>query len=153
MPTLADVLAARTAEAAPELVEPIARGRLRRMPAATAPDSDGAAGVCKVRFNAAAPRALRAVGGVQCDPIEKKPFFHATPGAASFGMLGCDLHCSYCQNWVTSQALRDPRRWRRHGCLAGAAGADAAARRPRAGRHPQRAAHHEQWAVAVFKAA
>ena len=50
------------------------------------------------------------VGGVQCDPIEKKPFFHAYPGALaySFGMLGCDLHCSYCQNWVTSQALRDP---------------------------------------------
>jgi pyruvate formate lyase activating enzyme len=23
-------------------------------------------------------------------------------------MLGCDLHCDYCQNWVTSQALRDP---------------------------------------------
>jgi pyruvate formate lyase activating enzyme len=47
---------------------------------------------------------------VQCDPIEKKPFFHAHPGALaySFGMLGCDLHCSYCQNWVTSQALRDP---------------------------------------------
>jgi pyruvate formate lyase activating enzyme len=22
-------------------------------------------------------------------------------------MLGCDLHCSYCQNWDTSQALRD----------------------------------------------
>jgi pyruvate-formate lyase-activating enzyme len=20
-------------------------------------------------------------------------------------MLGCDFHCSYCQNWVTSQAL------------------------------------------------
>ena len=50
------------------------------------------------------------VGGVQCDPIEKKPFFHAHPGALaySFGMLGCDLHCCYCQNWVTSQALRDP---------------------------------------------
>ena len=50
------------------------------------------------------------MGGVQCDPIEKKPFFHAYPGALaySFGMLGCDLHCSYCQNWVTSQALRDP---------------------------------------------
>jgi pyruvate formate lyase activating enzyme len=50
------------------------------------------------------------VGGVQCDPIEKKPFFHVRPGALafSFGMLGCDLHCSYCQNWVTSQALRDP---------------------------------------------
>jgi pyruvate formate lyase activating enzyme len=48
--------------------------------------------------------------GTQCDPVEKKPFFHAYPGALaySFGMLGCDLHCSYCQNWVTSQALRDP---------------------------------------------
>jgi len=47
---------------------------------------------------------------VQCDPIEKKPFFQAYPGALaySFGMLGCDLHCAYCQNWVTSQALRDP---------------------------------------------
>src|SRR3974377_352356 len=43
-------------------------------------------------------------------PIEKKPFFHAHPGALaySFGMLGCDLHCGYCQNWVTSQELRDP---------------------------------------------
>jgi pyruvate formate lyase activating enzyme len=51
------------------------------------------------------------VGGVQCDPTEKKPFFHAYPGslALTFGMLGCDLHCSYCQNWVTSQALRDPK--------------------------------------------
>ena len=57
--------------------------------------------------------------GMQCDPIEKKPFFHAYPGALaySFGMLGCDLHCGYCQNWVTSQALRDPSalslRWKR----------------------------------------
>jgi pyruvate formate lyase activating enzyme len=24
-------------------------------------------------------------------------------------MLGCDLHCSYCQNWLSSQTLRDPR--------------------------------------------
>jgi pyruvate formate lyase activating enzyme len=24
-------------------------------------------------------------------------------------MLGCNLRCSYCQNWVTSQALQDPR--------------------------------------------
>src|SRR5437660_12931148 len=23
-------------------------------------------------------------------------------------MLRCDRHCGYCQNWVTSQALRDP---------------------------------------------
>jgi pyruvate formate lyase activating enzyme len=50
------------------------------------------------------------VGALQCDPIEKKPFFHALPGsdALSFGMLGCDLHCAYCQNWFTSQSIRDP---------------------------------------------
>lgn len=50
------------------------------------------------------------VAGVQCDPVEKKPFNHVYPGsdALTFGMMGCDFHCSYCQNWVTSQALRDP---------------------------------------------
>src|SRR5262249_44132981 len=72
----------------------------------------GAIGVCKVRFNRGGRLLVPwgYVGGGQCDPIEKKPFFHVHPGALaySFGMLGCDLHCSYCQNWVTSQALRDP---------------------------------------------
>jgi hypothetical protein len=50
------------------------------------------------------------VANVAVDPIEKKPFFHVLPGSAalSFGMMGCDLHCAYCQNWLTSQALRDP---------------------------------------------
>jgi len=113
MATLADVLERRTAEAAPELVEPISRGRLRCYACGhECPIPDGAAGVCKVRFNRGGQLHVPwgYVGGVQCDPIEKKPFFHAHPGALaySFGMLGCDLHCSYCQNWVTSQALRDP---------------------------------------------
>ncbi len=76
------------------------------------PIPDGASGVCKVRFNRGGRLMVPwgYVAGAQCDPIEKKPFFHAWPGslAYSFGMLGCDLHCSYCQNWVTSQALRDP---------------------------------------------
>ncbi len=76
------------------------------------PIPEGQAGVCKVRFNRGGKLYVPwgYVGGVQCDPIEKKPFHHAYPGALaySFGMLGCDLHCSYCQNWVTSQALRDP---------------------------------------------
>ena len=50
------------------------------------------------------------VAALQCDPVEKKPFFHVLPGAnaLTFGMLGCDFHCGYCQNWVTSQSLRDP---------------------------------------------
>src|SRR4029077_1506989 len=74
---------------------------------------DGQPGVCKVRYRRGGSLFVPwgYVGGVQCDPVEKKPFFHAHPGALaySFGMLGCDLHCGYCQNWVTSQALRDPR--------------------------------------------
>jgi pyruvate formate lyase activating enzyme len=43
------------------------------------------------------------------DPIEKKPFSHLLPGsdALTFGMLGCDFHCGYCQNWITSQVGRD----------------------------------------------
>jgi pyruvate formate lyase activating enzyme len=113
MPTLEEVLAARTRDAAPELVESIDRNRLRCYACGhRCPIPEGARGVCKVRYNERG--RLRVpwgyVGGVQCDPVEKKPFFHAYPGALaySFGMLGCDLHCSYCQNWVTSQALRDP---------------------------------------------
>ena len=113
MPSLAELLEARTAEAAPALVEPLDRGRLRCHACGhLCPIPDGAVGVCKVRFNRGGRLYVPwgYVGGVQCDPIEKKPFFHARPGALafSFGMLGCDLHCGYCQNWVTSQALRDP---------------------------------------------
>jgi len=69
-------------------------------------------GVCKVRFNKSGE--LRVpwgyVAALQSDPIEKKPFFHVLPGsnALTFGMLGCDFHCDYCQNWLSSQALRDP---------------------------------------------
>lgn len=49
------------------------------------------------------------VAALNCDPTEKKPFFHIYPGSRTltFGMLGCDMHCPYCQNWDISQALRD----------------------------------------------
>ena len=72
----------------------------------------GQRGVCKVRWNDDGRLMVPAgyVAGVQLDPVEKKPFFHAYPGARalSFGMLGCDYHCGYCHNALTSQALRDP---------------------------------------------
>ncbi len=74
--------------------------------------NDGGRGVCQVRYNLGGklyvPRGYAAA--IQCDPIEKKPYFHVLPGsdALTFGMLGCDLHCGYCQNWDISQALRDP---------------------------------------------
>jgi len=72
----------------------------------------GQRGICQVRFNSGGTLMVphNYVVGLQGDPIEKKPFFHVLPGsqALTFGMLGCDYHCSYCQNWLTSQALRDP---------------------------------------------
>jgi pyruvate formate lyase activating enzyme len=108
---LADLLARHTREG--ELSETLEDGRVRcvacghrcRIP-------PGREGICRVRFNQ--DGVLRVpfgyVSGLQLDPIEKKPFFHVLPGSAalSFGMLGCDFHCSYCQNWLTSQTLRDP---------------------------------------------
>jgi pyruvate formate lyase activating enzyme len=111
MSTLRDLLNQHVREA--DLYEKLDRKRVRCYACGhCCPIPEGQPGVCKVRYNRGgvlyAPWGY--VGGVQCDPIEKKPFFHAYPGALaySFGMLGCDLHCGYCQNWVTSQALRDP---------------------------------------------
>jgi pyruvate formate lyase activating enzyme len=111
MPALAEILAEETREGQlydrldRQWVHCYACGHDCRIP-------PGAVGVCKVRFNREGRLLVPwgYVGGVQCDPVEKKPFFHAHPGglAFSFGMLGCDLHCGYCQNWVTSQAIRDP---------------------------------------------
>ena len=72
------------------------------------PDKDG---ICRIRFNRHGTLFVPYgyVSGIAIDPIEKKPFFHAYPGShtLSFGMLGCDYHCSFCQNWNTSQTLRD----------------------------------------------
>jgi pyruvate formate lyase activating enzyme len=110
---IAPILAARTTAAAPELVERLPDGRLKCYACGhRCPIPEGREGVCRVRYNDGG--VLRVpwgyVGALQCDPIEKKPFFHALPGsdALSFGMLGCDLHCGYCQNWFTSQSIRDP---------------------------------------------
>lgn len=122
--------------------------------------AEGRRGICMVRFNAGG--VLRVpfgyvAGGVACDPVEKKPFFHVHPGtdALTFGMLGCDFHCGYCQNWITSQTLREP-----------AAGAPMVAAMPEqiaeaALRNEARlvvSSYNEplitaEWAVAVFRAA
>jgi len=111
MATLGEVLGKNVREG--ELYEKLDRNRVRCYACGhCCPIPEGQPGVCKVRFNRGGVLYVPwgYVGGAQCDPIEKKPFFHAYPGtlAYSFGMLGCDLHCAYCQNWVTSQAIRDP---------------------------------------------
>ncbi len=110
--TLAEELALLTREG--ELYEPLEGNRIRCFACGhCCPIPSGFAGVCKVRSNRGGKLYVPYgyVNALHCDPIEKKPFFHAFPGtnALSFGMLGCDLHCGYCQNWVSSQALRDIR--------------------------------------------
>jgi len=91
-----------TREAA--LYEKLGGGRVRCSACAhRCPLPDGAAGICGVRFNKGgrllAPWGY--VSGASPDPIEKKPFFHALPGARtlSFGMYGCNFSCGFCQNW------------------------------------------------------
>ncbi|MDR7482122.1 MAG: AmmeMemoRadiSam system radical SAM enzyme [Armatimonadota bacterium] len=108
---LAAILDTRTAEGA--LVERLAGGKVRCVACGhRCVIFPGHRGICKVRFNDGG--TLRVpwgyVAALQCDPTEKKPFFHVLPGSRTltFGMLGCDYHCPGCQNWITSQALRDP---------------------------------------------
>jgi pyruvate formate lyase activating enzyme len=113
MTTLAEALDRLTAPA--QLVEPADEpGMLRCLACGhRCRIRPGRRGVCHVRFNR--DGELRVPWGyvatAQVDPIEKKPFAHVHPGSRvlTFGMLGCDFHCGYCQNWVTSQTLRDPR--------------------------------------------
>ena len=110
--SLAGVLDELTAEAAPELTEHLEHNDLRCYACGhRCLIREGKRGICKVRFNEDGRLLVPTnyVAALACDPTEKKPFFHALPGSdtLTFGMLGCDLHCGYCQNWLTSQALRD----------------------------------------------
>ena len=113
MPTLRSILDEQVREADSALYEKLENDRVRCFACGhCCPIPEGQPGVCKVRYNRGGKLYVPwgYTAGTQCDPVEKKPFFHAHPGALaySFGMMGCDLHCAYCQNWVTSQALRDP---------------------------------------------
>ncbi|MBN2047127.1 MAG: AmmeMemoRadiSam system radical SAM enzyme [Anaerolineaceae bacterium] len=71
----------------------------------------GKRGICKVRHNEDGILMVPwgYVNAIQVDPIEKKPFNHFLPGAEalSFGMVGCNFQCEFCQNWLSSQALND----------------------------------------------
>ena len=72
--------------------------------------SEGDRGICGVR--AVVRDTLRAMtyarpAAVNLDPIEKKPLYHFTPRskALSIATVGCNLSCSFCQNWSLSQTL------------------------------------------------
>ncbi len=72
----------------------------------------GQRGVCTVRINKDGKLYTLGYGNpvaVHIDPIEKKPFFHVTPGEPTFSLAvaGCNMRCLFCQNWQISQSKPD----------------------------------------------
>ncbi len=70
---------------------------------------EGQRGLCFVRANLGGRIVLTTYGrssGFCIDPIEKKPLNHFLPGTSvlSFGTAGCNLTCSFCQNWHISKS-------------------------------------------------
>jgi pyruvate formate lyase activating enzyme len=70
---------------------------------------EGQRGMCFVRARVDDRIALTTYGrssGFCIDPIEKKPLNHFLPGTPilSFGTAGCNLACSFCQNWDISKS-------------------------------------------------
>lgn len=75
--------------------------------------SEGQAGFCQIRKNIQGEITLVSYGyntGLAIDPIEKKPLYHFYPGSKflSFGTLGCNMGCQFCQNWHISKSKEDP---------------------------------------------
>lgn len=70
--------------------------------------AEGQEGYCGVRSNAGGSLRTAVTGttsGLSVDPIEKKPLYHFLPGTKvlSFGSVGCNLGCTFCQNWGLSR--------------------------------------------------
>ena len=70
--------------------------------------SEGQRGFCYVRKNENNKIILETYGyntGLAIDPIEKKPLYHFYPSSKvlSFGTLGCNMGCLFCQNWQTTK--------------------------------------------------
>ena len=65
-------------------------------------------GICGINMNKNGELVNLAYGhpaSINIDPIEKKPLFHFLPGTPvlSFGTVGCNFRCPFCQNWQISQ--------------------------------------------------
>jgi pyruvate formate lyase activating enzyme len=72
----------------------------------------GKHGVCGIRRNVDGKLIAEAYGiypAIHRDPIEKKPLYHFIPGSTilSVGSVGCNLNCSFCQNWSLSREDTD----------------------------------------------
>ena len=69
---------------------------------------EGQVGICGVNKNVEGELKTLVYGhpiALNVDPVEKKPFYHMLPGSKvlSFGTVGCNFKCSFCQNWDISQ--------------------------------------------------
>jgi pyruvate formate lyase activating enzyme len=161
MATLQETIDSLSAEA--ELVQPQADGAVRCLACGhRCLVRPGKRGICRVRFNRGGRLFLPwgYVAGLQADPVEKKPFYHMLPGgtALTFGMLGCDFHCAFCQNWVSSQALRDPAAGRMGLTINRATPEEIARAAARSRAEIVVSSYNEplitaEWAVAIFKPA
>lgn len=76
--------------------------------------NEGQRGFCHVRKNLNNKIILDTYGyntGLAIDPIEKKPLyqFYPTTKVLSFGTLGCNMGCQFCQNWQTTKNKSNPK--------------------------------------------
>ncbi len=74
--------------------------------------ANGARGACAVRYNHNGKLYTLVYDKVvarEVNPIEKKPLFHFYPGSQAYSIstVGCNLRCSFCQNWYISQWPKD----------------------------------------------
>jgi pyruvate formate lyase activating enzyme len=72
---------------------------------------EGQVGVCGVNKNEHGELKNLVYGhpiALNVDPVEKKPLYHLLPGttALSFGTVGCNFKCPFCQNWDISQTSK-----------------------------------------------
>jgi len=69
---------------------------------------EGAKGICGVNMCEQGILKNLVYGhpvALHVDPVEKKPLYHFLPGTEtlSFGTVGCNFKCPFCQNWEISQ--------------------------------------------------
>ncbi len=68
-------------------------------------DQTGTCGVRKVIEGELYSTNYGCLAAANRDPIEKKPLYHFYPGHSilSLGTFGCNLQCSFCQNWTLAR--------------------------------------------------
>lgn len=68
-------------------------------------EQEGICGVRKVANGKLVTMNYGLCAALSFDPVEKKPLYHFFPGydILSLGSTGCNLNCSFCQNWTLAR--------------------------------------------------